>query len=55
LRAEQKDIDLLKDRHAKAFDGIAKKAWSIDLRGINQHKHKFREPVGVCAADLPHS
>jgi hypothetical protein len=38
-----REIDLLKDRHVKAFDAIAKKAWSTAIRGINQHRHKFRE------------
>ena len=28
---------------AKAFDAIAKKAWSTAIRGINQHRQKFRE------------
>lgn len=40
-----KEIDLLKDRHAKAFDGIARRAWTTALRGINQHRQKMRECV----------
>jgi len=40
-----KGIDLLKVRHAKAFDEIAKKAWSTALRAINQHRNKFRQFV----------
>lgn len=40
-----KGIDLLKVRHAKAFDEIAKRAWSTALRAINQHRTKFREYV----------
>ena len=38
-----KEIDLLKARHAKAFDALAKKAWLTALRAINEHRKIFRE------------
>jgi hypothetical protein len=40
-----KDIDLLKDRQALAFDRIAHNAWLTALKGINQHRVRLREAV----------
>ena len=42
-----KDIDLLKDRHALAFDRTAYEAWltAINLKGINKNRIEIRESV----------
>ena len=41
-----KEIDLLKDRHALAFNKIAKQAWQTAVKAINNHRARICKSHG---------